>query len=285
MHIFDLHCDTATVLYRKNLSFDNHVTHLNATSLGEHTLTQCFAVFLNDTKPQPEGLQFFKGVAEEVFPRLHRSGLTPILTVEGAGVLANFPQWIDTLKQYGCRMAGLAWNGKNPLATGALTNDKEPLTPMGSEAVIQLGKAGITIDVSHLSTAGTEEVLTLTQNPVVASHSNAKAICNHLRNLSDEMAKEIFRRGGLVGLNLYPEFLSCGPATLNSILRHAEHFFLLGGENGVALGCDLDGVDRLPEGMKDFSSLSLLYDRFASAFGIPLAEKVFYKNAQTFFNR
>ncbi len=283
MNFFDLHCDTATELYRRNLSFDNNQTHINAANINGYNLTQCFAVFFNDKKEFPEGMDFFYAVIETVFPQLHRPGLTPLLTVEGAGVLAKDPDWIEKIHRAGCRMAGLVWNGKNPLATGAATDDRAKLTSLGKEAVLELIRRKIAVDVSHLSAAGTEEILEITDAPIVASHSNAKAVCDHLRNLSDEVAKEIFARGGLVGLNLYPEFLSKENAGIDDLLRHAEHFLSLEGDRGLALGCDLDGIDKLPETMTDFSSLPLLYDRFCATFGPCTANNIFYNNAQRFF--
>lgn len=285
MNVFDLHCDTATELYRRNLSFDNSKTHINRSSVEGHNLTQCFAVFFNDKRENPSAMDFFHRVTEQVFPQLHREGLTPILTLEGAGVLAKNPRWIDEIAAKSCRMAGLVWNGTNPLATGAMTDDNALLTPLGREAVRELTTRGITLDVSHLSAKGTEEILMLISDPIVASHSNSKTILHHPRNLSDEVAKELFRRKGLVGLNLYPEFLAENEVGMDDVLRHAEHFLSLGGETGLALGCDLGGIDRLPQGMKDFSSLPLLHQRFTNAFGSEIADGIFYNNASRFFAR
>ena len=285
MNVFDLHCDTATELFRRGLSFDSEKTHVNGQNVKGHRLTQCFAVFFNDQKEISDPWKFFDAVTETVFPSLFREGLTPLLTVEGAGVLACDPNWADRLSRADCRMAGLVWNGKNSWATGALTDDFAGLSPQGKEAVSELIRHKIAVDVSHLSAAGTEEILHLTDAPVVASHSNAKAVCNHVRNLSDGVAREIFARGGLVGLNLYPEFLTKSDASVNDILRHAEHFLSLGGETGLALGCDFDGVDKLPRGITDFSSLFSLYHRFCQAFGTPLSDGIFHKNAQDFFER
>lgn len=285
MKIFDLHCDTASVLYHKKLPFDNPLTHINRNNIAPHRLTQCFAVFFDDSRPDPLGLSYFNGVINEVFPQLNQPGITPLLTVEGVGVLAEEPGWLNLLSACNCRMAGLVWNGKNPLATGAATDDRAKLSPMGREAVLSLISRRIIIDVSHLSSAGTEEILTLTEDPIAASHSNARAVHDHFRNLSDSFAKEIFRRGGIVGLNLYPDFLAEKDACMDDVLRHAEHFLSLGGERGLALGCDFDGVDRLPRGMTDFTSLQGLYSRFVSEFGEATANNIFYNNAEQFFSQ
>lgn len=285
MILFDLHCDTATELYYRNLPFETQETHVNSHTVRGITLTQCFAVFFREDLSPEQGADLFRKVAESSLPRVKQEGVTPILTGEGVGILSPLRGWEDLLAAYGCRMAGLVWNGKNPLATGAVTDDRAPLTPRGKEAIGELTRRSIILDVSHLSAAGTDQVLSLTQTPVAASHSNARTVCNHPRNLTDSAAREIFARGGVVGLNLYPPFLSSSQATPDDLLRHAEHFFSLGGERGVALGCDLDGIDRLPLGMKDLSSLFLLYDRFLSAFGKETADRVFYQNAQAFFAR
>jgi membrane dipeptidase len=281
--IFDLHCDTATELYSRGLSFENGETHISAATAKGLELTQCFAVFIPDGKTEAEATALLEGVKTRVFPQLNRKGIRPILTVEGAGELAASEAGIQRLCRAECRMASLVWNGKNRLATGAVTDDKAPLTDEGAEAVKNLIAAGITVDLSHLSAAGTEQILTLTDRPVVASHSNAKAVRNVLRNLTDEAATEIFRRGGLVGLNLFPPFLAEGEATLADLLRHAEHFLALGGENGLALGCDLDGVDALPRGIRNLGDLPKIFTLFSEAFGTPVAEKIFYGNAARFF--
>ena len=282
MKIFDLHCDTATRLYNEHRSFDNAVTHINANTVKGHEVTQCFAVFFHDGKRPLPGKDFFLRVAD-IVKKLRRPGLSPILTGEGVGVLAEEQGWIDLLKEHNCRMASLVWNGKNSLATSAATDDRAPLTEAGRDAVLELLEKNIAIDVSHLSARGTEEILSLTDDPIVASHSNARKITPHVRNLSDDTAREIFRRGGVVGLNLYPPFLSDGEAAVEDILRHAEHFLALGGERGLALGCDLDGVDRLPRGIGHFGDLPYLHKAFSHAFGETVANNIFYTNAARFF--
>ncbi len=281
MKVFDLHCDTATMLYHHNLSFDNIKTHINRTTVAHTEATLCCAVFFNDEHPNPQPAAFFDGVAEKM-EEIYAPGLTPLLTTEGTGGLAIREDWINLLVARNCRMAGLVWNGKNVLATGAKTDDKAPLTDYGREAVKELIKRGIAVDVSHLSAAGTEEILGLTEDPIVASHSNAKAVKNHTRNLSDAIAKEMFRRGGLIGLNFCPDFLGDGNVTSADIVRHAAHFLNLGGEDGLALGADWDGAP-MPSDMKDFSSLHPLYDTFTAAFGQTLTDKIFYENAASFF--
>ena len=286
MNIFDLHCDTATVLQEKKLPFDNPYTHINASAIQGHSVSQCFAVFLEESLSAQEAFQRFLAVADEILPTIQAPNLTPILTVEGAGILEGSGDWIGLLAARSCRMASLVWNGSNLLATGAVTDDRAPLTARGREAARRCEENHIFLDVSHLSNRGTEEVLSVIDGPVMASHSNARSVTPHPRNLTDGVAREIFRRGGLVGLNLYPPFLSSEKeAFVNDILRHAEHFLRLGGENGLSLGCDLDGVERLPKDLHGFSDLPRLHARFSEAFGSDTADNIFYKNAARVFGQ
>lgn len=282
MRVFDLHCDTASVLYQKNLPFDNDKTHIRKGTVGQIKLTQCFAVFFDDRKENPDAEKKLHAVVDTVFPQWNGTTVTPILTVEGGGVLATREGWISDLAALGCRMVGLTWNGVNPLGTGAVTDDNASLTELGKEAVREILARGMAVDVSHLSAKGTEEILTLTDKPIVASHSNARAVTDHVRNLSDEVASEIFRRGGLVGLNLCPFFLGSGTVTTDDVVRHAEHFLSLGGEHSLALGGDWDGAP-LPADITDFSSVSPLYDKFVTAFGKAISDRIFYENAHGFF--
>lgn len=284
MNIFDLHCDTATVLFKKGLSFDNPVTHIRENALDGLDLTQCFAVFLNDTKKNCPGMEYVLAVWEKMLPQARACGITPVKTVEGGGVLAAKDDWIDVLASAGCRMVGFTWNGRNPLGCGAACDDTAGLTETGKRAVRELNARRIAVDVSHLSAAGTDDVLRISSAPIAASHSNARALCDHSRNLSDETAREIFRRGGVVGLNLYPPFLG-EEAKIDTVLRHAEHFLSLGGENGLCLGGDLDGIERMPAGMSDISSYAELYRRMTDAFGTAQTERIFSENAAAFFAR
>ena len=108
---------------------------------------------------------------------------------------------------------------------------------------------GILIDVSHLSDQAFRNLCDITAAPILASHSNSRAVCGNSRNLTDEQFKIICNFGGLVGLNLYAPFLrEDGPADFSDFKRHMDHFLELGGEHHLALGGDLDGCSALPTG-------------------------------------
>ena len=128
-------------------------------------------------------------------------------------------------------MLTLTWNGENPLGSGHATD--HGLSPPGREAVPRLEEAGILIDVSHLNDPGFYQLLDLVHRPFVASHSNARSVCGHRRNLTDWQIREMAARGCLIGLNYYSPFLRSDgcPAGLDDLYRHAAHFLDLGAEN------------------------------------------------------
>lgn len=118
------------------------------------------------------------------------------------------------------------------------------LTEFGRQAVEAMQDAGIVVDVSHLSDGGFWDVLEVSRRPVVASHSNARAVCGHSRNLSDDMIRALANRGGASGINLSPEMLcaSGDKSRISDMVRHTLHFINVGGEDFPMIGTDFDGV-------------------------------------------
>ena len=165
------------------------------------------------------------------------------LTVENGAVLGRDLGRAEELARAGVVMVTLTWNGENAIGSGSQTD--HGLTAFGREAVRELIRWGIVLDVSHLNDRGFWDLMEETDGPVAASHSNARAMCPHQRNLTDRQAREIARRGGLVGLNYYSPFLRSDgrAAEFEDVYRHAAHFLELGLEHCLALGSDFDGAD------------------------------------------
>ena len=133
------------------------------------------------------------------------------------------------------------------------------LTAQGREFVRRAQNLGIILDVSHISEKAFWDLCDITEKPFVASHSNSRAVCRHVRNLTDEQFKALCQIGGTAGLNLYGAFLKDdGPVTFEDVWRHIEHFLELGGEGHIALGGDLDGCSVLPESFTGVDSYELL---------------------------
>ena len=136
----------------------------------------------------------------------------------------------------------------------------------------------IYVDVSHLSDAGFWDVVRLSRRPVVASHSNSRAICPHRRNLTDDMFRAIRDSGGVAGLNYYQHFVGDDP-TMEGLVRHVEHFLELDGERSLCLGGDMDGCGLLAGGMRGLEDVPLLWQALADR-GYPqsLLEDLFWNN-------
>ncbi len=178
-----------------------------------------------------------------------------ILSLEGAEALEGFPETLGAFFRLGVRWLGLTWNHRNAAADGvAVSRSRGGLTPFGEEVVRTCETLGIVVDVSHLAPAGVEDVLTVARGPVVASHSNARALCDHRRNLTDEQIRGIAATGGVVGVTFVPEFLTADPQgpTLEHVLDHIEYIAGLVGVEHVGIGSDFDGLGGTPpKGLED----------------------------------
>lgn len=306
--LFDLHCDTLT----RNAygpgrgeasTLDNPAYQLSLSKVPAGTRwVQCFAVFIPDNLRGQDAVDFFdryaasfRRQAEEHASRfaacrsvqdleaaMAAGKFAGILTVEGGAVLAGRPERVQAIYDAGVRMMTVTWNGPNEMASGHDTPNG--FTPFGREAVAEMERLGILVDVSHLNDRGFEDLLGFAKKPFAASHSNARAVCGHRRNLPDEYIREMVRRGGLIGLNYCPVFLSdSGRGNLDDLLRHVEHFLALGAEKCLALGSDYDGTNVHPD--LDSVEKCLKIQGFLTARGIPAetAEDICFGNAWRFF--
>lgn len=191
----------------------------------------------------------------EEIEQMRRAGrIAAVLSIENGGdALARDVRTLDEFYRQGVRMLGLTWNNSNALGDGALGREHGGLTDLGRAVLRRMEELGIIVDVSHLSEGAFWDTMRTTRGPLVASHSNAAALHRHPRNLTDEQLRAIAARGGVVGVNFYPEFL--GGATLERVLDHIDHMVKVMGINHVALGSDFDGIPETPRGLEDVSML------------------------------
>lgn len=168
--------------------------------------------------------------------------------LEDARVLEVHPQLIDALAAAGGTYVTLTWNTGNRWATSCYDSRSEGLTDAGRTLVAKLDAAGLRADVSHLSDRAARDTLAAAERSPIASHSGARAVCPHPRNVSDDLARAIAERGGVIGVNVYPVFLDLFLArgTLDAVVRHVEHLWHVAGEEAVAFGSDFDGITRVP---------------------------------------
>ena len=161
------------------------------------------------------------------------------------------------------------------------------MSEFGKAAVREMEKENILVDVSHLNDPGFADLLEVATKPFVATHSNARALCSHERNLTDDMIREMVRRDCLIGLNYFVKFLrdDGDVKSLDDLYRHAMHFFELGARKNLALGSDFDG-SVLPECLNTPAKVASFYEYLLSR-GVSQedADGVFYRNAQAFFHK
>ena len=202
------------------------------------------------------------------------------LSVEGAQILDCDLEKLEDAWRKGVRMVNLTWNYENALSG---SNDESPekgLTEQGRAFVRRMQALGMIVDVSHLSDPGFWDVAQLAEEagkPFVASHSNARAVCSHKRNLTDEQFTAIIKNQGVAGLNMCGLFLGGNP-TLDTVVAHIEHFMALGGERNVAIGGDWDGCTMFP-GMAQITDIGALYERLLRLnYRETVVRDVFYNN-------
>ena len=203
---------------------------------------------------------------------------------------------LDILRNFyrlGVRMMTLTWNYENELGfPNEIINNKlvcdRGLKDRGFEFIEEMENLGIIIDVSHLSDAGFYDILNNTKKPFVASHSNARSICNHRRNMTDDMIKKLADRGGVMGLNFYSNFLNENTkfsdlSKLDDMIKHLKHIKNIGGIEVIGLGSDFDGIDCKVE-IENASKMQILAEKIKKeGFTEDEVEHIFYKNVLNLF--
>ena len=174
------------------------------------------------------------------FGRAERAGQVAIVfAFEGAMPIDDDLGILRMFHRLGVRSVGLTWNGRNLLGDGVSVGAGGGLTAFGRAAVAEMNRLGIVVDVSHMSDEGARDSIETSTAPIIASHSNARAVCAHPRNLTDELARALARRGGVIGVHMLNMFIAgSNTATLDQLLDHVEHFTRLLGPEHVGLGPD-----------------------------------------------
>ena len=278
--VFDFHCDTALALLGDDLNQagslrknNGHIDLERAVKLGGYA--QCFACFTTDIPELLHGISpivlFERELAtiqrevdknsdlisiaysvDEIEENRAAGKMSAILTLEGTAGIDYNPALLEDLWAIGFRVSSLGWNEKNPLAGSNVTGGG--LTDLGREYVKEAQRLGMRIDVSHISDEGFWDIMKITQAPIIATHSNSRAVHNHSRNLTDDMFRAIRETGGVAGYNTCREFTG-EPSDLDTICDHILHFMELDPEGKhIALGGDLDGVETMPDGFEGVQS-------------------------------
>jgi len=304
--VFDLHCDTALALLGDDLSGGNslrrnqlHIDLERAKTLSGYA--QCFACF---TTPafrewyQVSPVTAFEREMGEILSQIEANGdwikqaytaqevrenyekglMSGILTIEGPAGFDYDPALLQDLYAVGFRITTLGWNEQNILTGSHETGGG--LTDQGREYVQEAQRVGMIVDVSHISDEGFWAIMRITDKPIIASHSNSRAVCNVTRNLTDDMFRAICQTGGVVGINQYSKFLGDQP-DLDMACDHILHFLELDPEGShIALGGDLDGCDSLADGFAGVQGYSHLAQRLLDR-GVSevIVRNIFWNNA------
>ena len=200
-----------------------------------------------------------------------------LLSIEGADLIDCNVHKVETVAHWGVRLLNPVWNRANVLSGTNAEDPERGLYAEGRDFIRALEEYGIYPDVSHLSDAGFWDLVHIARRPIVASHSNARAVCPHRRNLTDDQFRAIRDSGGVVGLNLYLHFV--GKPTMDALVAHVEHFLALDGEKTLCLGGDLDGCEALAAGMTGMQDVPKLYEALkARGYSDALLEDIFWNN-------
>jgi membrane dipeptidase len=192
----------------------------------------------------------------EIIEAEQNGRIAALLSIEGANVIEGELSILRTFYRLGVRMVGLVHSIRNILADGvADARTGGGLSELGVQVVEELDRLGVIIDVSHLNDAGFWDLMDMVKGPVIASHSNSRAICEHPRNLTDEMIKALAERGGVMGMNFAPSFVHKEHATLEGIIDHIDHIVDIVGPDHIGLGSDFDGIGSTPVGLEDVTKM------------------------------
>lgn len=307
MKLFDGHCDTVSKCYEQGCGIRSREGHLDLERTSSFArYAQIFAIF-TESGADWKGASYLRIFLEQyaLFQReisqnadlisfcrtwgeaelaFLNGKAAAFLSVEGADTLDCDLIWLEKAYKMGVRAINLTWNRSNLISGSCSEEPERGLSALGAEFMHQMQSLGILVDLSHLSDPGIRDVLELACRPVIASHSNARAVFPHQRNLTDEQFTAIIKNGGVACLCMYADFLGKN-ANLDTVIAHLEHFCALGGERNVGIGGDWDGCSRLPRGMSGIQDMEKLYERLLSKnYNEELINAVFYSNLMRVVN-
>lgn len=309
LRLFDLHCDTLYEALRQSRSLMTNDLGISFDRLCEYErFTQVLAMWSDSRIDEDTAFQRFFAARDKLENELRSDGRVVLcrsdaelsaaesagknavlLAVEGGKLLGEDIHRLDELYLAGVRFLTLVWD--KTCAIGGAHDTDVGLYDFGKNVVRRCFELGVIPDVSHASEKMCGEVIGLARDAgkvCIATHSNSRAVCDHPRNLTDRHFCDIASLGGIVGISLAPMHLTSGyleKCGISDVVAHIEHYLSLGGEDAVCLGCDLDGVSRLPDGIQSVSDLEKIADALAQInYTDTLIDKIFYANARNFIS-
>lgn len=286
MFICDCHCDTLTELYNKNASLYENGQHFDIKrqiALGGG-LQFCAIYVPTEVFRYQGGLRYTLCLLDKYnqeIKKLHENGIdvlqvrtaedagnvlkhkaATLLAIEEGGAIDGSLEALRCLYELGVRAMTLTWSNRNDIADGI--NEEATgsgLTLFGKQVVAEMNRLGMLVDVSHISTAGFWSVIETSTKPIIATHSNAKSLCSHPRNLNDEQIKALAQNGGLAGITFAGQFLEedWRNACIESVYKHIDYMLnIIGNDDHIGFGSDFDGISHPPyniQGVQDYKPL------------------------------
>lgn len=286
MFICDCHCDTLTELYNKNASLYENEQHFDIKrqiAIGGG-LQFCAIYVPTEVFRYQGGLRYTLCLLDKYnqeIKKLHENGIdvlqvrtaedagnvlkhkaATLLAIEEGGAIDGSLEALRCLYELGVRAITLTWSNRNDIADGI--NEEATgsgLTLFGKQVVAEMNRLGMLVDVSHISTAGFWSVMETSTKPIIATHSNAKSLCSHPRNLNDEQIKALAQNGGLAGITFAGQFLEedWRNACIESVYKHIDYMLnLIGNDDHIGFGSDFDGISHPPyniQGVQDYKPL------------------------------
>jgi membrane dipeptidase len=280
--IFDGHCDTLLEILSGKRKFGERSKkgHIDLPRLREGGVTaQVLAIYLEDQYLPAGAVKQTLRLLDVLYRELaahpdtftlatkaadikaaKRAGkVAAVVGLEGAEALEGDLGTLRMFYRLGVRLLTVAWSRRNQAADGVgEARTGGGLTNFGLQMVQECNKLGILLDISHLAPAGVRDVLEGSSQPIIASHSNAYALCAHPRNLNDEQLLAVAKKGGVVCVVFVPSFITTDrkEASLEKLLDHIDHIVHVAGIDHVGLGSDFDGFGPPPPvGLEDVTHL------------------------------
>lgn len=299
MNIVDMHCDTLLECYLNRQPLRDAPNQVNLEKLQRGgCLAQCFAIFVvsNDSSERLgvslSPYDFYRDVhalyldemakntdviapafcAPDIEANRDKGLMSSVLTIEDLIAVDGKIERIDEFFSDGVRMASLTWNYENcigyPNSADAALHAKG-LKPFGFEVLERMNELGMIVDVSHLTEGGFDDVAKHAKKPFVASHSNARAIASHQRNLTDRQLKMVAEKGGIIGINFCARFLedNADHSTIDNIVKHMIYIRDKAGIETLAWGSDLDGIQGSILEYEDYAGFPRITDALTKHFG------------------
>jgi len=303
--IVDAHCDSVALFNssdsRYNFTRRNKTGHLDLPRMREGVVKlQFFALYIREEFVQVGALRYCLQLLDSYYRTMEQCPndlqtiytaadlqevlkspkTAALLSVEGGEALEGELAVLRMLFRLGIRSLGLTWNHQNQLATGVGKGvHGEGLTAFGRQVVREMNRLGMVIDLAHINEAGFYDAVCESSEPVIVSHSNARALCDHPRNLSDEQLRKIKEADGVIGLNFYPKFVSAEKATISKLIDHFVHIAEVAGIDHLGIGSDFDGIDQVIPDLEDVTKVPRLIGELSKrGFSAADIEKITSKN-------